>query len=169
MKAHSSRLSRQIPVQVLLVLLLLTACDTNDNARDDLGAVAGEYTFTEFRFTPTSQLLTPVNLLDTLMVGQTRLQLFSSGRFTLLYQFRGGTPFFIGGDFTVSNKHIRLNGTADERSFYQSLLLSNEITLERGEGRMLNATLDRTVDLAAFSRRYEGLPSVKGVMVLRLN
>jgi hypothetical protein len=153
---------------VLLVLLSLAACDTNDNPADDLGVVAGEYTFTEFQFTPDLQLLTPVNLLDTLFVDQIRLQLFNSGRFTLLDQFRGGAPSFIGGDFTVNSSRVLITGVVAERSFYQALLLSNEITLDRGEDGTLNADIDRTVDLEAFSREYEGLPSVKGIMVLRL-
>lgn len=152
---------------LVLVVLALAGCDSSDNNPRDLEAVTGEYTFTRFTFTPESTLLTPVDMLDTLDVSATRLQLFSSGRFTLMYQFRGASAAFVGGDFTVTDKRVRLNGSSDEKAFYEALLLSNEITLER-DGTALSASIDREVNLEEFSPRYKGLPSVSGTLSLRL-
>lgn len=162
--------ARQIlGVFTALLLLFLVACDSNNDNRSDVEAVAGEYAFVEFRFLPDSDLLTPVNMLDTLLVENTRLQLFSSARFTLLYQFEGGDPTFVGGTFSVSDRRVRLNGAIDEAAFYEALLLSNETTLDRQDNGDLSADINRSVNLSAFSNRYRGLPSVDGKTILRLS
>jgi len=146
---------------------LVSACDTGD---DEVGPaeVAGEYLFTEFRFVPDSPLLPAVEVLDTLIVSDTRLQLFSSGRFTLLYQFEGARPEFIGGSFHVNEERVRLVGHEDEEPFFRRLLLSPEITLERDGEDGFRAGFPRTVNLEEFSLRYRGLRTVDGMIVLRL-
>lgn len=146
---------------------LLAACDTGGEDATPAD-VAGEYRFTEFRFVPDAPLLPPADLLDTLVAEQTRLQLFSSGRFTLLYQYRGAPPTFIGGDFDVSDERVRLIGHEDEARFYRALLLGTEVTLRRDGADGFVATLPRTVDLDAFSDRYDGLRSVEGTVRLQL-
>ncbi|GIV60486.1 hypothetical protein GQ464_007935 [Rhodocaloribacter litoris] len=151
---------------VLLLLLTLSACDSSDTV--DFDAVAGEYVFTRFEFNPASSLLQPLDVLDTLVTSNTRLQLFSSGRFTLMYQFVGGPAEFIGGDYTATSARVRLKGNADEKRFYEALLLSNEFTLNREGDNVLTADIEREVNLEQFSRRYEGLTAVKGTLSLRL-
>ena len=151
---------------VLAAALFLAACDSSEETRPS--DVAGEYIFTEFRFEPDSPLLPPANLLDTLVTSNTRLQLFSSGRFTLLYQFSGANPEFIGGDFEVSDERIRVRGREDEASFYGQLLLAPEFTLQREGSDAFHASIRRTVDLEKFSPAYRGLRSVEGAVKLRL-
>lgn len=151
----------------LATVVLWSACDSSD---DDVRPVdvAGEYVFTEFRFVPRSDLLPAANVLDTLVEENTRLQLFSSGRFTLLYQFAGANPEFIGGDFDVNARRVRLRGHEDEARFYRQLLLGSEITLDREDAGGFRAMIRRTVNLEEFSGRYVGLRSVDGVVHLRL-
>lgn len=153
----------------LLVLLMLVpiACDSN-NEDDGIAELAGEYTFSEFRFTPDSNLLEPVNMLDTLVVEATRLQLFSSGRFTLLYQFEGGQSTFVGGNATRTNDGVRISGDRDNEEIFAALLLPVEFELTAESTTTLTAREDRRVDLARFSDRYEGLPSVEGTLFLTL-
>lgn len=154
-------------IPLALLVVLLAACDSGD---DDPGPtdVAGEYVFTEFRFVPDSPLLPPAVVLDTLVESNTRLQLFSSGRFTLLYHLQGASPEFIGGSFDVSHDRVRIRGREDEERFYRQLLLSPEFTLRREGPDEFSATIRRTVDLAQFSDRYRGLRSVDGQVVLHL-
>lgn len=163
------RSSRRTALAVLSLTggLLLSACDsTNDDV--DPGDVAGEYVFTEFRFVPDSPVLPAAVILDTLVASNTRLQLFSSGRFTLLYQFEGANPEFIGGTFDVNRDRVRIIGREDEARFYQRLLLGPEFTLRRNDSDGFTAGIARTVNLEDFSNRYRGLRSVDGVVVLEL-
>ena len=151
----------------LIAGLILFGCDSDADdpqPRD----VAGEYVFTRFEFVPDSPLLPPAVVLDTLVQSNTRLQLFSSGRFTLLYQFEGANPEFIGGDFDVNAERVRLRGREDEEEFYRRLLLGPEITLIRDENDAFRATIRRTVNLEAYSARYRGLRTVDGVVELAL-
>lgn len=156
-----------LPALFLVCAIFVSACDlTDDDATPT--SVAGEYVFTEFRFVPDSPLLPPAVVLDTLVQSNTRLQLFSSGRFTILYQFEGADPEFIGGEFTVNEERIRLSGHEDEEEFYRQLLLSPEITLQRTDEGPLTASIRRTVNLEEYSERYEGLRTVDGVVMLEL-
>jgi hypothetical protein len=147
--------------------LLSSGCDSADDEVDP-GDVAGEYVFADFRFVPDSPLLPAAVLLDTLVASNTRLQLFSSGRFTLLYQFAGTNPEFIGGDFDATPDRVRLIGREDEEEFYRQLLLSPEFTLRRDGPDAFSASIARTVNLEEFSDRYAGLRSVAGVVMLEL-
>ena len=163
-------MNRSLTLTAVLAVLSLTllGCDSN-SADEDLGTHAGEYTFQQFRFVPDSPLLEPVNMLDTLVVSATRLQLFTSGRFTLLYQFEGGKSTFVGGDATGASGGVKLKGERSDEAIYGSLLLPVEFELKTGTAAgTLNATLERRVNLAAFSDRYQGLPSVEGRLVLAL-
>lgn len=153
---------------LVLLLLIPIACDSN-NADDEIGELAGEFSFTEFRFTPDSNLLAPVNMRDTLAVDATRLQLFSSGRFTLLYQFNGGAPKFVGGDARRTNRGVRLIGDRDDEQIFSDLLLPLELELTAESASRLTASTNRRVNLAAFSDRYKGLPSVEGTLSLTLS
>lgn len=156
-----------LPILGLALALALSACDSSGDAVTP-GDVAGEYVFSDFRFIPESTLLPAANLLDTLVAENTRLQLFSSGRFTLLYQFRGANPEFIGGNFDVNRERVRIIGREDEEPFYRRLLLPPEFILQRAEPEGFSATIPRTVNLEAFSSRYKGLRSVDGKVILRL-
>lgn len=147
--------------------LSVSACDSGgDDVRP--GDVAGEYVFTEFRFVPDSPLLPAANVLDTLVVANTRLQLFSSARFTLLFEFVGANAEFVGGDFSVSGDRVRLIGREDEAPFYRRLLLSPEFSLQRDGPDGFTANIRRTVNLEEFSARYAGLRTVDGIVVLVL-
>ena len=152
---------------LVLATLVLGACDSSG---DDVRPVdvAGEYLFTEFVFVPASPLLPAANVLDTLVVSETRLQLFSSSRFTLLFQFNGAQQEFVGGDFRVNERRVRLIGHEDEAGFYRRLLLGTEITLMREADGGFSAEIPRTVNLEEYSDLYAGLTSVEGVVSLVL-
>lgn len=154
-------------IPLALLAVLLAACDSGDDDPSPTD-VAGEYIFTEFRFVPDSPILPPAVVLDTLVASNTRLQLFSSSRFTLLYHVQGASPEFIGGNFDVSDDRVRIQGREDEEQFYRQLLLSPEFTLRREGPDEFSATIRRTVDLEEFSDRYRGLRSVDGQVFLHL-
>lgn len=151
----------------LIGSLAIAACDSADNDVDP-GDVAGEYVFTDLRFVPDAAVLPAVIILDTLIASNTRLQLFSSGRFTLLYQFEGANPEFIGGNFDVDRDRVRVIGREDEAQFYRQLLLGPEFSLQRNASDGFSAIVPRTVNLEEFSNRYRGLRSVDGDVVLEL-
>ncbi|NNE68784.1 MAG: hypothetical protein HKN29_00320 [Rhodothermales bacterium] len=158
------------PFLLLLPLALFwAACDSGDSG-PDIDDVVGEYGFIEYRFLPDSPLLEPVDMTDTLVVAETRLQLFTSGRFTLLYRFEGSpSATFVGGDAERTSRGVKLKGESDDEDAYLDLLLPVEIELSTGTtpGR-LSANIDRRVNLSAFSDRYAGLPSVEGTLILSL-
>lgn len=156
-----------LPALAVLGFFWVSACDLSDDETRPT-EVAGEYVFTEFRFTPTSPLLPDAVLLDTLVQENTRVQLFSSGIFTLLYQFEGANPEFIGGEFTVNERRVRLRGREEEAQFFEQLLLGTEITLQRTDDGPLVASIPRTVNLEEFSPRYSGLRTVDGTVNLEL-
>lgn len=159
--------STLVVTALVSVAALLVGCDSaGDDARPV--DVAGEYLFSEFVFVPDSPLLPPANVLDSLVASETRLQLFSSGRFTLLFQFEGAVQEFVGGDFRVNERRVRLVGHEDESRFYRRLLLGNEITLDREADGGFSAEIPRTVNLAEYSNKYSGLTSVQGVVWLKL-
>ncbi len=152
----------------LLVLTSTIGCDSGDDG-PTAGDVAGEYRFTELRFVPLSSAVSAVNVLDTLVVSETRLQLFSSGRFTLLYQFQGGNAEFIGGNFSVSDDRITLKGESDQERFYRALLLGLETRLDRNQiDTSLSGDIRKKANLEEFSDRYVGLPSVDGNLKIAL-
>ncbi len=165
---RSSRLAAGLTVAVVLASAWTAGCDSNED-KPEPAEVAGEYRFTELRFVPLSSAVQSVNVLDTLVTSATRLQLFSSGRFTLLYQFEGERAEFIGGDFSVSSSRVVLKGEKDQERFYRALLLDLETSLVREQDDVtLNGNVRRKVNLEAFSPRYRGLPSVEGDMKITL-
>lgn len=160
-------MQRIAPILLALLFLIPVACDSN-NMEDGISSLAGEYDFTEFQFIPDSNLLEPVNLLDTLVVTSTQLQIFSAGRFTLLYEFRGGSSKFVGGDAHRTDRGVRLSGAREDEEIFSDLLLPIEFEL-RSEGSILMTQEDRRVNLEAYSNRYRGLPSVEGTLSLTLS
>lgn len=162
-------MKRNFLLLLLPSVFLWAACDSGDSG-PDIDDIVGEYGFIEYRFLPDSPLLAPVEMTDTLVVAETRLQLFTSGRFTLLYRFEGApSATFVGGDAERTSSGVRLKGESSDESAYLDLLLPIEIELNTGatSGR-LSANMDRRVNLSAFSDRYAGLPSVEGTLILSL-
>jgi hypothetical protein len=153
---------------LLVVMGGTLACDNDDGA--DVDAVVGEYDITRFEFVPTSPQLSSVNVLDTLVTGSTRFQLFSSGSYTFLYQLEGQDSEFLGGSFEVTDEDVRINGDNAEFVFYGSLLLPTDFNLERmpTDAERLLASIVRTVDLSVYNEKYSGLDAVEGTVYLEL-
>ncbi len=152
-----------------LYSLMLLSCSRQTADNTYVREVIGEYFFDTFQFVPESSALETVNVMDTLVYEETRLQLFSSKRFTLLYRFKNGSPAFVGGDFEVSRSRVVLKGNPDDEEFYAALLLPTEIPLQRSDDPdVLTGSIKRRVNLEAFSPRYRGLLSVRGTLVLEL-
>ncbi len=155
----------------LFSLIALAACDSGDpidepHPRD----VAGRYVFTEFVFQPSSSLVQPINVLDTLVVNGTHLSLSSDGSFIFAYEFVNGDLFFLGGDFSVTANSVRIDGIRDQRPTYNQVLLNEDFTLRRSSETpgVLTAEIPQTIDPVTFSDRYEGIGSLSGTLRLRL-
>lgn len=160
-----------LPLVAVLGCFLFTACDSGDpddepRPRD----VAGEYRFTEFTFTPTSTSVQPIAVLDTLVEANTRLNLLSGGSFIFAYEFVGGEEYFLGGNFSVTERTVRIRGNENDREFYNQLLLAEDFNLRRDEAGsdVLSADVPLTVNPAEFSSRYEGILQLEGTLHLRL-
>ena len=157
----------------LLVFLALgqAACDSGDPidapGPEDVAAI---YDFTALSFTPQAQAVQPVNLLDSLDLTDTNLRLGSSGNFILTYQFLGGGPFFLTGDFSVTEQTVRIEGRGEDRDDYRLLFLEEDFTLRRTAGLgTLSADIVKNVNLQEYDPdKYAGLTSVPGTLRLRL-
>lgn len=162
----------RLSLLAVIVLFVLTGCDSGDPADDASPSdVAGEYIFTEFVFTPVAQeVVQPINVLDTLVTSTTHLNLFSAGSFIFFYEFVEGDQDFLTGDFSVTDRTVRIDGSSDHRSKYNDLLLMEDFTLRRDETNpnVLTAEIELTVNPSAFSDRYEGIGSLDGTLNLRL-
>ncbi len=165
---------RSLKVSVTLLLFLfgtltLTQCDKSDPVRILPEDVAGTYSFTNFIFIPDATALEPADMLDTLVAANTNLVLLDGGQFTLSYRFVNGSQSLISGDFTARAEEIKLTAAPGSETRLTSLLLHSplelQLDLERG---ILESTTSKTVDLSAFSGRYEGVPPVSGRLILEL-
>jgi hypothetical protein len=144
-------------------------CDLSDPVRVLPEDVAGNYTFNEFIFVPDASALDAANLLDTLVIDNTRLRLLDGGQFTLNYQFQGGSESLISGDFTVNESEIRLQAASGSEARLTSLLLHSPITFTRDiDNNRLESMRTKTVDLSSYSSRYAGVPPVQGQLYLEL-
>lgn len=155
----------------VITVFVLTGCDSGDPADEARPSdVAGEYRFTQFEFTPTAQVVEPINVLDTLVTSDTHLNLSSGGNFIFAYKFVEGDLYFLTGNFSVTERTVRIDGLSENRSLYSQLLLREDFTLRRDETNpdVLTAEIDLTVNPAAFSDRYQGVGSLDGRLNLRL-
>lgn len=154
----------------LSLLMLLAGCDSGDPIdREGPSDVAGVYHFAELRFRPDASGLTTANVLAALDSANTQLRLSDNGNFTLLYEFKNGSPYTAIGKFEVTERTVRLNGSGTEN--YVRLLLDPTTTLQRSETerRVLSATIRKTVNLDAYDPdEYAGLTSVHGTLYIRL-
>lgn len=157
----------------LLLILLITACDSGDPTSKNVSTadVVGVYSFTDFSFDPNADLISPINLLDTLDTNETKLLLFEDGNFTLIYRVKGTFTKPLRGTFTVNEFEVRLTGPASETDELANLLLETVAVLERdpGDRNLLKANLqDRMVDIGLFLRGYEDT-TVKGTISIQLH
>ncbi len=152
-------------------LLVLAACDSG-NALDQSGPeeVAGTYRFTQFEFVPTATVLPAANVLDTLTAAATSVRLTNGGDFVFSYQLRGGLEQVLSGSYDVTATRVRLTGQESDAAKYGSLLLDRSLSFERSTTNpdVLTAQVSKTINLAAFSNRYQGIGDVQGTLRLRL-
>lgn len=148
---------------------LLSGCQKDNPVALLPSDVAGTYDFTTFIFIPDAAAIAPANVLDTLITENTNLRLTASGQFVLSYQFRRGTESLIAGTFEVTQRRITLKAYAGSEAQLTSLLLDSPLVLNRTEVEgVLEARIRKTVNLAAFSNRYRGVPPIQGTLQLRL-
>lgn len=155
----------------LLGLLAVGACDSGDPIDEpEPRDVAGRYTFSQFVFEPNSAAVQPINVLDTLVVSRTHVDLSSDGIFFFTYEIEGGDLFFLGGNFSVTASAVRIDGVRDQRASYNRILLDEDFTLRRNADTpgVLTAEVPKTIDPSAYSDRYEGIGSITGILRLRL-
>ena len=141
-------------LSVLALAAVLAACDSNDGPDPEPADVAGEYNVTAFTFDPDIQVLDPINVLDTLATGRTRLEILSGGQVFLRYQ-RQNSPVerLVLGEASVRTEQVRItfeDGTDQDR---RRILLPSQVTFDR-EGATLSAETEATVDLEAYSPRF---------------
>lgn len=156
-------------LSVVFGLLIMAGCGKENPVVVLPADVAGNYDFTRFEFVPDASAITPANLLDTLITERTYLRLIAGGQFILNYQFIDGPESIISGDFTVSSTRITLQASPGSEARLTSLLLHSPLLLIRSiEDESLTSSTRKTVDLAAFSGRYSGVPPVRGTLEIRL-
>lgn len=168
------RFIRHAFVPSLLLAVALVAfigCDTSDPVPTvEPDEVTGTYDFTRFRFTPDRSGIVGVNLLDTLVVDATSLQLTDGGEFLLTFQFMGETfDDRIRGTFEVTSEEVTLTARSEDVDLLGLLLLSQGITLQRDSEDVLSLSEDRTVDLEAYDEEvYGGIEPQPGILSIRL-
>lgn len=156
-------------------VLLMAGCDSSDPVDDDpivVNPAAGTYAFNTFAFDPDADVLPTLNLLDTLVTSETRLQLFDGGDFVLAYRYKQGSTYAIFGSYVVSQREVRLRATegrSDEKRFADLLFAGAELVLKRSPaGTDLSTDTRRIVNLGTLSDRYKGIPPVEGTLQLDL-
>ncbi len=159
---------------VIVVAGLFAGCDSSDPAPGtDSQILTGTYQFESFMVEPDASRIPAYNLLDTLVVSETRLQLFDGRDFVLAYRYRGGNSYAIFGKFTVTETQVRLESrdvSNEARQFASLLFQDNRFVLERSplDGRTLHASVHKVVDLSALSSGYSGIPPLAATLRLRL-
>jgi Ni,Fe-hydrogenase III large subunit len=156
-------------ILMFAVLSTLSNCSKDSVVNVDPGVVAGTFDFTNYEFIPNASAIQAANVLDTLVTVNTNLRLIAGGQFILSYQFINGFESVIIGDFTASDTEIRLNVSSGNDARLTSLLLHTPLIFSRStDSGKLTLTATRTVNLAAFSNRYAGIPPVTGRLELEL-
>ncbi len=155
---------------VIATLVFFSSCDKENPVNVLPSDVAGDYLFTEFQFVPDASAIDPANVLDTLVGDKTYLRLIAGGQFILNYQFREGQESIISGEFSVTTDRISLRAAPGSEARLISLLLSSPIEFERSnEQGQITSITQKTVDLASYSDNYEGVPPVRGRLIMRLS
>jgi hypothetical protein len=155
---------------VVFTMVFLTNCNDEDNIVNvPPEEVAGTFDFTNYEFIPNASAIQPANVLDTLVAANTNLRLFDGGQFILSYQFVDGPESVLIGDFTVTETEIRLVIGSGNTNRKASLLLHSPLEFTRSANtNKLTLSSSQTVDLSAFSNRYEGIPPVAGRLEIEL-
>lgn len=157
-------------IAALTLLVLFTSCDKENPVNVLPSDVAGDYLFTEFQFVPDASAIDPANVLDTLVRDKTYLRLIAGGQFILNYQFREGQESIISGEFSVTTELIILRAAPGSEARLISLLLSSPIEFERSNATgQITSITQKIVDLASYSDNYEGVPPVRGRLIMRLS
>lgn len=153
----------------LFSIVVLGACDSGDPIDEpEPRDVAGRYIFTEFSFQPNSSAVEPINVLDTLEVTNSTVDLSSDGIFYFAFKFIEGDQYFVSGQFGVTAAAVRIDGDRERRVTFNKLLLDEDFTLQRASEGVLTAEIPKTIDPAIFSDRYQGINSLTGTLRLRL-
>lgn len=169
MKPRSHAFGVSALLLMLSFALLSSGCQKENPVQVLPEDVAGTYDFTHFIFIPDAAAIAPANVLDTLVAANTNLRLTASGQFVLSYQFINGPESLIAGTFEVDERRITLRAYPGAEAQLTSLLLDSPLVLNRTDvDGVLEASIRKTVDLAAFSNRYRGVPPIEGTLRLRL-
>lgn len=155
----------------------VAACDSGDPIDDPPSGslpVTGTYAFTEFSITPDATVIPALNLLDTLVAAQTRLELFPGGDFVLRYRYVGSSPSLLVGRYTYSNREVRLQGDpteSDDKNWRGLLMASNPLALLRpaGQDDVLTSSFRKQVDMGTLSAAYAGIPPLAATVRLSLH
>ena len=166
----------RLALRLLFVVALVgavSACDSGNGGDPDPVDVAGVYNVTTFSFDPDIQILPTVNVQDTLVAGQTTLEIFESGQVLFRYK-RLGTDSrerLLTGEASVRREQVRITFDDASAEFRPRVLLPKQITFDR-EGSTLTSETEATVNLSQYSPRYRDsdgtFNSVRGTLSLTL-
>ncbi len=171
---------KQFPVRHLFSLLVVTfvilsGCDSGDPIDDPNGNVApveGTYIVEALAVVPEASRIPALNLLDTLILADTRMQLLVGGDFVLTYRYVGGPTAALFGRYTYSAREVRMEAepTSSDLHDFRSLLMSQRLVLQRSQGtpEVLTASFRKTVDMASLSDGYQGIPPISATIQFRL-
>lgn len=157
---------------LLLLPLLLAACDSNDPEPPASPLdVQGTYVFTELRFVPDGSAIAPANVLeDRLNEESTTFRLLADQRQVLLnYEVESGAQGFATGAFTLTPTSVTVTFDGSGAGIVDRLLLPSPITFQR-VGNDLSATIRSTQNLSAYNQEAygSGANSVPGELRVRL-
>ncbi|HEX7070831.1 MAG TPA: hypothetical protein VF190_08490, partial [Rhodothermales bacterium] len=119
-----------------LTLVLLAGCDSGDpidDPGDTISPVSGSYSVEVFSVVPDASVIPPLNLLDTLVQADTRLQLFEGGDFVLTYHYVGGPIAALLGTYTYTAREVRLRAqpSSSDLHDWRTLLMTETLILQR--------------------------------------
>ncbi len=158
-----------------LILVTLTGCDSGDPIDDSNGQVTpveGTFVVEALSVVPDASRIPPLNLLDTLVAADTRVQLLVGGDFVFTYRYVGGPTAALFGRYTYSAREVRMEAepTSSDLHNYRALLMSQRLVLQRAQTtpEILTANFRKTVDMASLSDGYTGIPPLSATIQLRL-
>ena len=158
-----------------LSIILLAGCDSGDpidGSNGNVEPVYGSYEIEAFAVIPEASVIPPLNMLDTLVHSDTRLQLFDGGDFILTYRYEGGSIAALFGSYSHTAREVRLQAapTSSDLQNLRALLMTERLTMQRQQEspRVLSASFRRTVDMSELSDSYEGLPALTATVVFRV-
>ncbi|HLT46584.1 MAG TPA: hypothetical protein VK002_05095 [Rubricoccaceae bacterium] len=156
---------------VLLAVAFLGGCDT-DNPSSPLEEVEGVYAFTELRFEPIAQGITPANVLARLDSARTDVEVFGSGRVLIRFKLQDRPSDLADATATATRSTVRFTASTEaDAARLAQLLIPPTFSLSRSpDDQRLSGEISTTANLQAFDATlYQGLTAQPGTLYLTLD